>query len=398
MPFERINLHLSDCDWNVAVCKTVDVLQTGGVAVVPTETVYGLAARLTDSRAVQKLIELKGRNENHPFPLAFPSADTIEDLCPEMSPLARRLARRCMPGPVSLVLDVHPESVFWKLPPHIQQAVSLQSSVCCRVPDHPLLLTVLGELNEPIILTSANKTGRGESTNADQIIADLGHGIDLLLDNGSLVSPKPSTIIKVSGNDYTVLREGAIKSDTVKRLAALMILFVCTGNTCRSPMAEYLCEKMLAERLHCTPDTLEQHGMVVLSAGVATEEGQLASMNAVEVLKDYGIDASRHRSLPLGETHVRFADYIFTMTRHHRERILSTWRNVDSRLSVLRTDGGDIADPIGSSTLAYRACAEHIRVELDRRLKEIDGDSSMRQHFFNQKPGCGAAHSPDAPE
>jgi protein-tyrosine phosphatase len=238
-------------------------------------------------------------------------------------------------------------------------------------PDHPLLLTVLGELNEPIVLTSANKTGHGETSNVEQIIADLGDGIDLLLDENSILSPKPSTIIKVSGNNYTVLREGIIKSETVKRLAALMILFVCTGNTCRSPMAEYLCEQILAERLHCSADTLEQHGIVVLSAGLTAEEGQPASTNTAEVLKDYNIDISKHRSLSLKETHVRFADFIFTMTRHHREKILSAWHNVDSRLNVLRTDGGDIADPIGSSINTYRTCAEQIRRAIDQRLNEM---------------------------
>jgi len=371
MTLERINLRLSTCDWHAAVCKTVDVLQAGSVAVVPTETVYGLAARLTDSQAVDKLIQLKGRNENHPFALAFPNVELINDVCLEMSPLALRLARRCLPGPVSLVLDVPPESPFWKLPQEIQKSVSLQSTICCRVPDHPLLLTVLEELNEPIVLTSANKSGHGETANIEQIIDDLGGGIDILLDDGPIISPKPSTIVKVVGDDYTVLREGTIKAETVKRLVALMFLFVCTGNTCRSPMAEYLCEKMLAERLRCPVDALEQHGMVVLSAGVAAGEGQSASANAIEVLKEYGMDMSKHRSLQLNEMHVRFADHILTMTRNHREKILSTWHNVDSRLNVLRTDGGDIADPIGSSMDAYRACAEQIRQEIDRRLKDI---------------------------
>jgi len=373
MPFERINLHLSDCDWNAAVCKTVDVLQDGGIVVVPTETVYGLAVRLNDSRAVNKLIELKGRNENHPFALAFPSADAIEDICPDMSPLACRLARRCLPGPVSLVLDIPLDSVFWKLPKEIQQTVSLQSSVCCRVPDHPLLLTALGELNEPVILTSANRSGKGEIADVEQIIADLGGGIDLFLDEGSLLSPKPSTIVKIVGNDYTILREGAIKAETVKRLAALMILFVCTGNRCRSPMAEYLCEKMLAERLHCSMDALEQHGIVVLSAGVSelAATGHPAHPNAIEVLNAEGIDLNPHRSLPLNEMLVRFADYIFTMTRSQRERILSTWHNVDSRLCVLRVDGGDIADPMGKTLDVFSDCCEQIRSEISRRLEEI---------------------------
>jgi len=371
MPFQHINLNLSNCDWNAAVAKTVDVLMDGGIVVVPTETVYGLAARLNNSQAVHKLTELKGRNAQHPFALAFSDADAIEDLCHEMNPLARRLARRCLPGPVSLVLDVPPESVFWKLPPEIQKAVSLQSSICCRVPDHPLILTALGELNEPIVLTSANKTGQGETISVEQIIADLGDGIDLLLAEGSLASLKPSTVVKIVGNDYTILREGVIKAETVRRLAALMVVFVCAGNLCRSPMAEYLCEKMIAERLRCPVSMLDKHGIVVLSAGVSASEGLSASANAVEVLKGYDIDLSPHRSLRLNEMHVRFADYIFTMTRNHRERILSMWHNVDSRLSVLRRDGGDIADPMGSRLTTYRACAEQIHIAIDQRLDEI---------------------------
>ena len=371
MTFERINLRLSNSDWNAAVCKTVDVLRNGGLAVVPTETVYGLAARLTDVQAVNKLIQLKGRNENHPFALAFPNADAIGEICSEMSPLAFRLARRCLPGPVSLVLDVSPDSVFWKLPEETQKAVSLQSTICCRVPDHPLLLTVLGELDEPIVLTSANLSGRGETADVEQIIADLGDGIDILLDDGPIVSPKPSTIVKIIDDDYTILREGALKSETIRRLAAFMVLFVCTGNTCRSPMAERLCEQMLAARLNCSVDALEKHGIVVLSAGLSAGEGQPASVNAIETLQEYGLDLNNHRSLLLNETHVRFADFIFAMTRHHRERILSSWHNVDSRLNVLRTDGGDIADPIGGSIPTYRTCAEQIRLEIDKRLEEL---------------------------
>ena len=373
MPFEHINLRLANCDWNSAVNKTVDTLLKGGVAVVPTETVYGLAARLYDTHAINKLIELKGRNPNSPFALAFPNtdapnADAIEDFGIAMSPLAKRLARRSLPGPVSLVLDVPVgSSPFWKLPAEVQQAVSLHSAVSCRVPDHPLLLPVLGELNEPIVLTSANKSGCGENTNIEQIIADLGEGINLLIDEGPITEPKPSTIVKIVGNDYTILREGLLKPDTIKRLSALMILFVCAGNTCRSPMAEHLCETLLAERLHCSVEELDHRGIVVMSAGLTATEGRPATAKTIEVLREFGIESDTHRTLQLNEMHVRFADYIFVMTRLHRERILSHWPQVDSRLYVLRSDGGDIIDPIGSSQNVYRACAEQIQTALSLR-------------------------------
>jgi len=375
MSFEQINLRLSNCDWNEAVCKTVDVLLSGGVVVVPTETVYGLAVQL-NSRAVNKLVELKGRNDHHPFALAFSSADAIEYVCTDMSPLAQRLARRCLPGPVSLVLNLPPESPLWRLPPTIlrtvtQQTTAQQTTVCCRVPNHPLLLPVLGELNEPIILTSANKSGYGESTSVEQIIADLGDGIDILVNEGPLSSAKPSTIVKVDNNDYVILREGALKSETIRRLAALMFLFVGTGNTCRSPMAEYLCEQILAERFYCTADALDHRGIVVMSAGVSATEGQPATAKTVEVLSEYGIESDNHRSLLLNETHVRFADYIFTMTRKHRERILSKWHNVDSRLCVLRKNGGDIPEPKGETLDTYRTCAEQIRTEIIQRIEEV---------------------------
>lgn len=218
MPLEQIHLRLSDSDWNASVCKTVGVLRAGGVAVVPTDTVYGLAVRLADFQAVNSLIELKGRRKNHPFALAFPSIEAMIDFCTQMDPLAMRFARRCLPGPVSLVLEMPPTSLLWSLPPEIRGAVSLQSAVCCRVPDHPFLLSVLEELNEPIVLTSANRTGQEESTSVEQILAELGGGIDLLLDAGPLVLPKPSTIVKITGTHYTVLREGALTLETIKKL------------------------------------------------------------------------------------------------------------------------------------------------------------------------------------
>ncbi|MDR3196512.1 MAG: threonylcarbamoyl-AMP synthase [Planctomycetaceae bacterium] len=372
MPFEQ----LSSSDTENTVNKAVSALRNGQIIVLPTETVYGLAVRASDEAAVQRLIRLKNRSENHPFTLAFSEIAPINDFVPEMEPLAQRLVRRCLPGPVSLVLDIlSRESDFHLLPATVQNAVSQtvadKKTVCFRVPNHPLTLNVLNQFGEPVILTSANRTGQGEKTTVAEIIAELGGGIDLIVDDGDCSETKVSTVVRVSGGHCSILREGVLKWETLKRLTARMILFVCTGNTCRSPMAERICEHLIAQRFECSLDQLGEYGVVVLSAGVTVGYADSANPNAVEVLRQKGLDLTDHRSQQLNETHIRFADHIFAMTRNHRETILSRWLSADMRLNVLRTDGGDIADPFGCSESVYAECARQIELEINKRLDEI---------------------------
>jgi len=372
MPFETIDLRSSSTGMEDAVCRTVDALQDGQLVVVPTETVYGLAALASDDIAVRRLIELKGRREGHPLPLAISGLVSLGDYVPNLDGLALRLARRCWPGPVSLVLDVSDRcSEIHHLPEFVRKTVVLNNCVSFRVPNHPLTLTALGELNEPVVLTSANLTGQPEATTATEIIRSLGNGIDLLIDDGPTAVAKPSATVAVSEDGYTILREGAVKKETIDRLTARIILFVCTGNTCRSPMAEKICEMLLAERLRCTVDQLEEHGFVVMSSGLSAGLDVSASRHAVETLRSRGLDLSKHGSQQINEMQVRFADHIFALTRGHREAILSYWPGSDTRLCVLRTDGGDINDPIGGNLTVYEECANHIEREIKKRLDEI---------------------------
>jgi len=372
MPFETIDLRASSTDMEDAICRTVDALQDGSLVVLPTETVYGLAALASDADAVERLLNLKRRRADHPLPLAISGLDMLYDFVPELDGLALRLARRCWPGPVSLVLDVRDRSSdIHRLPESVRKVVVQKNGVGFRVPNHPLTLTALGELNEPIILTSANLTGRPDAVTVDEIVRSLGDGIDLLVDDGPTAVAKPSTTIAVSGDQYTILREGAVKKETIAKLTARIILFVCTGNTCRSPMAERLCEKLLAERLRCTVKQLEDHGFVVMSAGLSADLDAPASRSAMETLRERGLDLSDHRSQQINEMQVRFADHIFALTRGHREAILSYWPGSDTRLCVLRTDGGDVNDPIGSGLSDYEDCADRIENEIRKRLDEI---------------------------
>src|SRR5262249_29161661 len=127
-----------------------------------------------------------------------------------------------------------------------------------------------------------------------------------------------------------------------------VILFVCTGNTCRSPMAAAMCRKLLAERLQCTPAELPQHGYEVLSAGMAAYEGDRATPEAVEAVRELGVDLSSHASKPLTAELITRADYLITMTRGHQLAMLARYDECGPLPRLLDPEGNDIADPVGA--------------------------------------------------
>jgi protein-tyrosine phosphatase len=355
------------------VHRAVEALAEGKLVALPTETVYGLAASALNEDAVRRLAGVKGRDANQPFTLAIKSADDALDYVPQLSPVALRLARRCWPGPLTMVLDdTHPESLIKQLPPGVRQAVSLNHRVGLRVPAHDLVLSILRLTAGPLALTSANRSGQEDTVTAPDVVAALGNGVDLVLDDGRSKFAQPSSVVHVADNKLTLLRGGVISAQALRQLASYMILFVCTGNTCRSPMAERLMRRRVADKLGCDPDDLEQRGVMVLSAGIAAMAGGRASSEAVEVVREMGIELGDHESQPLSDRLVRFADLILTMSRGHREAILAQWPSAASRVRLLCRDEMDVADPIGGSREMYRRCALRIDEQLELWLHEID--------------------------
>jgi len=149
---------------------------------------------------------------------------------------------------------------------------------------------------------------------------------------------------------------------------------VCTGNTCRSPMAESLMRRKLARRLHCSDDDLLDHGYSVMSAGLAAHRGAPASPEAVELLDEDGIDLRSHESQMLTRALVEQADRIVTMTRSHRDAIVSNMPEFAHKVRVLCPSGRDVADPMGGGEHEYREALTQISAHLDALVDEILGD------------------------
>ena len=355
------------------VHRAVQALAEGKIVALPTETVYGLAVSALDEQALARLLVAKRRLAGKSLTLAIKSADEAFDYVPQLSPLGKRLARRCWPGPVTLVFeDHHPESLLRQLPASVQEVVCPNNSVGLRVPAHQTVLDILRMVVGPIALTSANPSGQPDAVTAEQVIETLGDDVQLVLNDGHSRLGQPSTVVKVGDHGFQVLRSGVVSEQTLRRLSSFMILLVCTGNTCRSPMAEVLARKMVADKLGCSIDEVADRGVMVMSAGISAMMGSRPSAEAVKVLADMGLDLGEHESQPLTAQLVRQADVIWTMTRAHRHAIVAEFPEAASRTAVLCRNGGDVADPIGGPVEMYQLCAEQIKTELAARIASLD--------------------------
>ena len=177
-------------------------LYNGDIVAFPTETVYGLAARADEPDALDKLYNLKNRSFDKPLPLCLAHKHAADSYA-EVSPTARRLMNVFWPGPLTIVL---PALSVFRLAPHVYGP---DDTVALRRPDAPFI-NMLSDLSVhlPLALTSANLSDHPEARSAHEVEQSLGENVRFIVDGGTLAQAKPSTIVRVIGNDLEILREG----------------------------------------------------------------------------------------------------------------------------------------------------------------------------------------------
>jgi len=184
----------------------VSALRRGELAVLPTDTVYGVAADAFSPDAVARLLEAKGRGRSMPVPVLVGSWRTLDGLVDDVTPTMRSLVEAFWPGGLTLVVP-QAATLLWDLG-------ETRGTVAVRMPMHPVALAVLAETG-PLAVSSANRTGLPAPTDAAEAARQLGTAVEVYLDGGTTGEAVPSTILDLTGDHPTVLREGAV---TLERL------------------------------------------------------------------------------------------------------------------------------------------------------------------------------------
>jgi tRNA threonylcarbamoyl adenosine modification protein (Sua5/YciO/YrdC/YwlC family) len=360
--------------------EAAQVIDAGGLVAFPTETVYGIACRV-ETKSLAKLDSIKGRKASPSggrgpdkyYTLHIGEKTDVEKYVPTIGLMTKKLIKNCWPGPLTIVFELTESDIKKQrknLKKEVFENLYKDNSIGIRCPDNAVASMLLQKTEHPVVAPSANKTGQPPAADAEQVLTQFSGQIDLLLDGGPCKYKKSSTVVKIGKKGLEILRAGVYSQEELEAMSEVKFLFVCTGNTCRSPMAKGIFSKNLAEKLQCKVDQLDKIGYKVSSAGVMNMTGQPASAEAIAACAAKGIDIRAHKSKTLTRQLVEESDFIFAMMRMHCERITALCPETADKC-VLLGGNKEIPDPIGQPQEVFNDCAELIEETVRERIGEL---------------------------
>ncbi|OPX17735.1 threonylcarbamoyl-AMP synthase [candidate division WOR-3 bacterium 4484_100] len=339
--------------------KIIKVIKNGGIIAIPTDTVYGFAVDGKNPQAVDRLIRLKKRDDR-PFTF-FIAQDRIKNYAVITKP---RIIESFIPGPLTVILKK-------------RQNVSLpliEEKLGIRIPETDFVINLLERFDSVLAVTSANISGEPPIISPYEIVERFPE-IEVVVDAGML-NTQVSTVLDLTTTPPTLKRKGAVSLLELERVygrPVLMdkglrfnVLFVCTGNTCRSPMASGIL-KTLIEPQYCEVD----------SAGTSAVSGLPPARFAMDVVKEYGGSIEEHRTKYLTYELIARADLILVMEMKHYDAVLELSSKARTKTFLLReykrgTGKKEVPDPVGRDRSAYEEVARIMLPILKRVAQDIE--------------------------
>jgi len=327
--------------------RIIRVLEKNGIITLPTDTIYGFAVNGTAHDAVRKLTNIKGCREK-PFTL-FVLKDKIEQYAVISK---RKIIEYFIPGTLTIILK---KKIGVSLP-------GITERIGIRIPRVDFIIKLLSMYNKPLAVTSANLTGQPPLTDAFEISEKFTE-IELVIDGGRLKS-KASTVIDLTTTPPMIKRKGTIPILEIEKVYGRRVLldnrlkfnllFICSGNTCRSPMAEGIFRTLVSDE-YCE---VKSAGTLPMGAGPPAPFAQ-------DVVAEYRGSIIHHRSQTITTELIDWADLILVMEYKHYDVILGMSPNAVVKTFFLkeykrRPKYNKIFDPVGMAKEYYRKTAEEM--------------------------------------